>query len=152
LEEHYSAVKFQVEPFSDARMEAPHLILANCSETGRATVDPDESLYAKFEQEGKFHLVTARSSGNIVGYILGLVSQSLHYKSVLIGVFDSYYLLPKFRRNMIAVKMFRFAEKTMKQRGVTILASMIGNGNPRSESLLAYLGFTSSEQTWTKVI
>jgi hypothetical protein len=71
--------------------------LADPAYIDRLPLDVDWDAYRALDQAGKLLLVVARVAGEIVGYTITIVHQHLHYRQVLVGHVDTYWLHPAFR-------------------------------------------------------
>jgi hypothetical protein len=117
----------------------------------KVPLDINLDKYKEYENAGALHLVTVRDGEKLVGYYVGIVSVHLHYKSTLMGFTDIYYLLKDYRKGLTGVRMFKFVEKSMAERGVKILNAGMKLHHDNS-SLFRYLGWTEIERTYQKVL
>lgn len=79
---------------------------------------PDAETYARLDTVGQLQVVAARSSGQLVGYMLFFIRTHLHYADVLCGFEDAYFLLKDHRKGFTGINLIRHSIKLLKQRGV----------------------------------
>lgn len=115
-------VTFAVEDYFDAIGEIKVLLESHWLEVGtdrdKIPMDVDEVQYGYFAACGQLHVVVARSEGRLVGYHSTYVKPHIRYKSTLMGFVDVYFLHKDFRCGMTGVKLLKFAETSLKARGV----------------------------------
>jgi hypothetical protein len=116
----------------------------------------DEDTYAKLEQIGWLHVLTARDEGKLVGYYVSLITRHLHY-NVLISACDIYFLLPDYRRATNALRMLMAYEQAMRdimqQRGSKYLLLLSDSRLDQAGSLgavLERLGWTRARVSYKK--
>lgn len=109
---------FQVEPVSQWEYESKDLVYEHWQELGLdldLEISPDYEKMKLMESLGMFHVITARDEGRMVGYLLVIINEHLHYKSApKMLVVDAYYVDPKARTGT-GVKMIRFMEEFSKK-------------------------------------
>ena len=114
-------------------------------------LEPHYKMYDDIYRSGQMHVVTARCDGKLIGYHVSIVRPHLHYKSSLSSYTDLYFIHPDYRKGMTGVNLFRFTEKSLKQRGVqkmftgTKLSLDMGR-------IFERLGWRETERLYTKVI
>jgi GNAT superfamily N-acetyltransferase len=79
---------------------------------------PMHERYAKLEAAGKLEVYTARHDGALVGYSLFVVDRHIHYRDLLVASNDVLYLHPEYRRGMAGIKLIRYSEEMLAERGV----------------------------------
>jgi len=113
-------------------------------------LNADMASYEEAEENHNLHIVTCRIDGVLVGYHLSFIRPHLHYKDSLTAYTDLFFIHPSYRRGRIGVNLFKYAEKTLWQRGVqriympTKLKLDVG-------ALFEHLGFDAIERVYTKV-
>ena len=113
-------------------------------------LNPDHNSYEEAEENHNLHIVTCRVDGVLVGYHLSFIRFHLHYKDSLTAYTDLFFIHPSYRRGRVGVNLFKYAEKTLWQRGVqriympTKLKLDVG-------ALFERLGFDAIERVYTKV-
>jgi N-acetylglutamate synthase-like GNAT family acetyltransferase len=115
-------ISYQVEPYDDCIAEIDAILPDHWQEIAlnkdSVQLDKDEESYRILADNDQLHIVTVRKSGELVGYIAGIIKTHLHYKSTLHCFTDVFYLKPECRKGMIGVKLFQVYQKTLKARGV----------------------------------
>jgi GNAT superfamily N-acetyltransferase len=74
-----------------------------------------------------------------------------HYKDHLFAVNDILFVHPKYRNTNLSAGLFQYAEKKLKERGVSVMAIHMKVDNP-FESFAEKLGFEKAEYTYQKFI
>lgn len=89
----------------------------------------------------------------MVGYVVHLVYRPLHYKYSLMASDDAHFLLPEYRRGTAAWKMFRSAERELKQLGVDTVTYHTKNRADIDKSrVFQRLGYSEHEKIMVKRI
>jgi GNAT superfamily N-acetyltransferase len=120
----------------------------------------DIETYERMEAAGNLHVVTARGPGGaMVGYVVAIVQQGLHYRTTVFANLDLYYLTPAVRRWRNGVRLFRFAEESLKERGAKIMnagtkvhISPVTGKRLDISPILRRLGWREIERVHRKVI
>jgi GNAT superfamily N-acetyltransferase len=84
----------------------------------RVPLDPQYDVYLARENRGEVLFVTARKSGEIVGYFVGFLAPGLHYRTCLTLTMDIFWIDPAHRGSGAGYQLFKFVENEAKQRGV----------------------------------
>ncbi len=148
-------ITFQVENWSDVKEEAAPLWVPHYEEVGqnkqKMVLDPDIDKLDLYESLGKLHIVTARKEGELVGYHASLIDNLLHYKNILAGISDLYWIRKDCRIGRVPLKLFQEVEKTLKARGVQILydATKLYLDH---DKLFQHLGYKPIERRYSKWI
>lgn len=114
---------FAVEQWADIRSEiAPlwavhHVEVADPIDTD-IPLDPDVVKYTRLADQGHLHIVAARANGALVGYCFVIIDTHLHYRTLLCGMFDIYWLAPAHRGHWHGIRMMRAVERSLRARGV----------------------------------
>lgn len=146
---------FLVENWSDVKQEAAPLWIPHYEEVGqnksKMLLDPDIARLDKLEAQGMLHIVTARRDGELVGYHASIVDTLIHYKTILAGIADLYWIRPDCRAGGVPIKLFREVERTLKARGVQVLydATKLYLDHDR---LLQHLEYKPIERRYSKWI
>ena len=115
-------LEIQLESFRDRLEEFAPLFSLHWAELAankdKAPLDPRYDVYFELEKRGELIFATARESGKAVGYLIGFISPGLHYKNCLTCIVDIFYISPEKRGNRGGVKLFKFVEAELKNRGV----------------------------------
>ena len=103
-------------------------------------IEPDTEAYQRLADEGKLVLVTLRDAGELKGYVIGFIYNSLHHRKIPCGFGDSIYIEPEYRSHTWAVAK-RF-EKEMQALGAQIIGWPVHINGPVYELLKAkgYIG------------
>jgi len=113
-------VIFQVESVEVWAVEATQLIYDHWQELGLdldLEIAPDFGKMKQLEDMGMFKVITVRNEGRMVGYLLAIVNNHLHYRnSPKMLIVDAYYVAPECRSG-IGVKLVRFTEDLARQLG-----------------------------------
>ena len=85
----------------------------------RMPLDPDWDKYQALADLGMLHITTVRDRGQLVGYAFVVIERGLHYRTVLFGHFDLYWIDPTARGQLwLGVRLFHEVERVMRERGV----------------------------------
>ncbi len=148
-------ITFQVENWSDVKDEAAPLWIPHYEEVGqnktKMILDPDIAKLDMFEEQGRLHIVTARKAGALVGYHASIIDTLIHYKNILAGISDLYWIRKDCRNGTAAIRLFQEVEKTLKARGVQVLydATKLYLDHDR---LFQHLGYKPIERRYSKWI
>jgi L-amino acid N-acyltransferase YncA len=122
---HTYPVVFQVESVKAVRHEVIPLIEQHYQEIAQfkevQKLDPDWEAYGRLEDQGKLWVLTARSDGNLVGYIVMLLTRDMHYRNLLKATEDIHFLLPQYRKGMTGYRMLAMMKRAMKEKGAHMI-------------------------------
>lgn len=148
-------IDFAVEKFADVIDEIKPLLYAHWEEIARhkdlIKFDPDYARYRAMDLMDMLHIVTARSNRVLIGYAVSFITPHLHYKSCLMSLNDIVYLSPEYRQGSNAIRLFRYIENTLRQRGVMkahITMKLAHDFGP----VLEHIGYTEIERTYEKLL
>tara|TARA_R110000822_G_scaffold310366_1_gene442849 strand:+ start:1486 stop:1950 length:465 start_codon:yes stop_codon:yes gene_type:complete len=110
-----SNVKEEIKPLLHKHWE---LVALN---QGAIKLNPDWERYAELDAAGILRIFTARDNGQLVGYCVLLVSQSLHYKDHIFAVNDVVFVLPDSRAGATGYHLIKFAEDHCRQSGASLM-------------------------------
>lgn len=79
--------------------------------------NPDKQRYFINNNNGFFHLITARDGGQLIGYFGVYVTPSMH-SQLLTAVEDTFFIHPGYRQGRLALRMLRFVETYLTELGV----------------------------------
>lgn len=148
-------VKYQQEFLDSVIEDAKGLLESHWDEVAlnkdKIKVNPDWDTYYLLQEQGKLDIFTARDEGVLVGYFVVFVSPHIHYKDHLFAKNDLLYLSPSHRKGFTGVKLIKFAEKMLKEDGVSVLVVNTKNHKP-FHKLMEFLGFSSAETLYSKYI
>jgi len=148
-------ITYQVETWQAVVDEMKSLWPAHWAEVGMdhdaIVLAPDYGLYEYYQNSGSLHLVTVRENGAIVGYHISIVRPHLHYANDLHGFNDVYYINPAQRKGWVGIRLMKFAEQTLKKRGVKkiIVATKL---HLDMGKIFTHLGYRETERVFTKVL
>lgn len=159
-----SLITYQLEPFDTAFEEAQELLEQHWEEIAldkdkiKLAIDKDK--YKQAADAGILHIVTARDAneqkwaydpGKLIGYYVALIAPHGHYKNYLHGFTDVFFIHPDYRKGRIGINLLKFAEKTLKDRGVIrIFAGVKLHKN--FGLIFEQLGWTAIEINYSKYI
>lgn len=148
-------LSIQIEPVEKWHEEArPTLIDDHWKELGldldlEGKINVDA--LAKMEAAGIVSCITVRYDGWMVGYLLAIHHQHLHYNSSPpMFIVDMYYIAPKYRTGA-GVRMFKFAEHYAKKLGCIKLYLSCKVHQDHSK-LFTKLGYKLSDYAFVKRI
>lgn len=148
-------VKYQQEFLDDVRGEMGPLLVRHWKEIAlnkdKIKLNPDWDSYYTLESQGKLKIFTARDEGELVGYFVVVVTNNLHYKDHLFATNDVIYLSPKHRKGFTGVKLVKFAEKCLKEDGVSVLTINTKVHQP-FDKLMVFLKFRKIERVYSKYL
>lgn len=114
-------------------------------------LNPDWDAYADLEDAGILKIFTARSDGNLIGYFVVFVRSHIHYKDNLFAYNDILYLDKDYRKGFTGSKLIKFAEKCLKEDGVSVIVVNTKRHKP-FDVLLSWLGYKHIENIYSKVL
>lgn len=148
---------FQCERFADFFAEARELIKAHWHEVASfpeiRRLDVDEQRYLEIERKEMLLCVTARRSGALIGYIVGLIAPDLHAKAHSMLVSDAYYVEPPARREGVAQMMFNYYNAVARQMDCAVgtLRQKLIAGKPMvSDRFFEEMGYEKQDVVWMK--
>lgn len=112
-------------------------------------LNPDWEQYEKAEQEGILKGFTAREDGKLVGYFVTIVQRSLHYSDYIFATNDVIFLHPEYRKGLAGWRLVKFAEKCLKEDGVSILFINTKVHKP-FDALVTRMGYNLVERVYSK--
>ena len=114
-------------------------------------LNPDWDAYADLEDAGILKIFTARLDGKLIGYFVTFVRSHIHYKDHLFAYNDILYLDKDYRKGFTGAKLMKFAEKCLKDDGVSVLVVNTKRHKP-FDVLLKWLGYKHIENIYSKVL
>lgn len=84
----------------------------------KVPLNPDVDTFRVLEEAGLLLIVTARDGEKMVGYHVTIVRPHLHYKQSLTAYADMYFIHPDYRQGMTGVRLFKYLERVLRERGV----------------------------------
>jgi GNAT superfamily N-acetyltransferase len=114
-------------------------------------LNPDWDAYADLEDAGILKIFTARDDDRLVGYFVTFVRSHIHYKDHLFAYNDILFLDPDYRKGFTGSKLIKFAEKCLKEDGVSVVIVNTKRHKPL-DILLSWLGYKHIENIYSKVL
>jgi GNAT superfamily N-acetyltransferase len=118
---------------------------------GTIKLNPNWKEYARLDADGVLRAFTARKDGQLVGYCVLTVSQSIHYSDHVFANNDVTFVLPEHREGATGYKLLKFAEDHCKDNGISLL-----NINTKVhipfDNLLIGMGFDLIERIYSKFL
>ena len=146
---------YQQEFLSTARPDAQELLKDHWEEIAlnkeKIALNPDWEAYEKLEDDGKLKVFTARDNNKLIGYFVVIVGVNPHYKDHLFAINDIIYLDKDYRKGFTGIKIIKFAEKCLKEDGVSVLSINTKVHKP-FDRVMVYLGFRPIERVYSKYI
>lgn len=146
--------QFQVESVEVWAVEATQLIYDHWQELGLdldLEIAPDFGKMKILEDLGMFKVITVREDGRMVGYLLAVVNNHLHYRnSPPMLIVDAYYVSPECRSGTGA-KLIRFTEALAKEMGAIKIYFSCKVHKDHSK-LFTALGYRLSDYAFVKRI
>jgi L-amino acid N-acyltransferase YncA len=139
---------FQVEAWSDCKSEIIALARQHHVEC-RVDSEPfelDEQTYDALEELGKLNVFTARDEGELVGYLVNIVTRHMHFNK-LVSQHSGWFVRPDKRG--IGYKLLKLSEDGLRAMGVQ---KMYGSHMTHKDASAAFnrLGWEAKEIHYTK--
>lgn len=116
-------------------------------------LNPDFDKYIELDEQDMLHIVTARREEDLklIGYFISVVQTNIHYKDHLFATNDILFIDPEYRGKLAGVKLFKYAEKKLKEKGVSIISIHMKTHMP-FDKLLERLKYEKQEYNYMKYI
>lgn len=110
----------QLETWKQFHPDCLPLFLEHENEIGekRHPLDPDIDLIEKMDAMNLVQIVTAREEGQLVGYCIFTLGNSLMSRRVLIGTQGPVFVTKSKRRGGLGIRLYEFAFSEMIKKGV----------------------------------
>ena len=148
-------LRYQQEFLSSVSEEIKPLLNSHWEEIAlnkdKIKLNPDWEVYQSLENQGKLKIFTARGEGKLVGYFVVVVGVNMHYKDHLFASNDIIYLSPEHRKGFTGIKLIKFAEKCLKEDGVSVLTINTKVHQP-FDRLMDFLKFRKVERVYSKYL
>lgn len=150
-------VTYQAENYTDVIGEAGPLLIAHWQDVAldQDTIDlqPDWEKYEILNNANKLHITTARETGTgkLVGYVVYILDNCLHYKQVNMADGDIFWLDPEYRKGLTGVKLLKSAEKYLVGLGVNKIFNKVKLHKDVGK-IFERLGYTPIERVYAKGI
>jgi len=114
-------------------------------------LNPDWDAYKNMANSGMLRTITCRNDGELIGYIAFFIQPHVHYKDCKTAYEDVYFIKKEYRKGRVGIKLFQYAEKVLKERGINriIVHTKIHLDNSR---LFEYLGYKHTDKLFTKIL
>lgn len=149
------SIEYKQEPLYNVEEEIKPLLVKHWEEIAlnqeKIKLNPDWDAYHVLEQCGMLKIFTARDNGVLVGYFVVVVQRSLHYKDHMFANNDVIFLLQEHRVGMTGPNLIKFAEKCLKEDGVSLLMVNTKCHKP-FDKLLEWLGYNKVERVYSKYL
>lgn len=107
--------------------------------------------YLKIAAAGRYHLITVRQGGLLMGWAGYFLYDHLRHRGYRMAKEDWYYVRPAARGQGIGRKMFAAGETTLRERGVDRIIMSCKVQHDHS-GLIEDMGFDHYEKTFTKLL
>ena len=112
--------KFGWEPPRKFLQDALDLLPQHMAEVDPGVpVDPDYACYLRWADQGILHVWTVRLEGELIGYIVALITTNTKWRTNVWSFCDLYWLAPEHRKGRLGLRMFRTYFKALRDSGVT---------------------------------
>lgn len=114
-------------------------------------LNPDWDTYYILEEQGMLHIFTARDNGKLVGYFVTITRLNIHYKDHLFAANDAIFIKKEYRKGFTGIRLIKFAEKFLKEDGVSVLVINTKTNKP-FDRLLLWLNYKHIENVYSKLL
>ncbi len=102
---------------------------------------PSRQRYQSLNESGFLHFLTARDHGELVGYLILYLTNSMH-SQLPMAVEDVFYLHPDYRKGRNALRFIQFMERYCQSKGVhELLFSCEIENESGIKGLLSFLDY-----------
>lgn len=148
-------IDYQQEFLNQVRSDAGPLIKLHWDEIAlnqdKIKLNPDWEAYQKLEDDNRLKIFTARNGKQLVGYFVVILGANIHYKDHVFASNDIIYLHKDYRKGFVGIRLIKFAEKCLKDDGVSVLLINTKIHRP-FDKLLERLKFKPIERVYSKFI
>lgn len=122
-----SGIEYNIEKYSYIADELNSLAEKHYYEVedGRMPFKINKDAYIEIDRNDGLLLITARDNGELIGYILNFISNSLHNADSLTSTNDAIYVKPGYRGMGIFKQLFERMEDELKISGVEYVVMTI---------------------------
>lgn len=149
-----SKLVFAIEPMASFLKEGAPLFAKHREEVAKdkdvMILGVDEGYYNAGANAKVIVVVTARSRGKLVGYMLWLLYTHPHYKTVKCAQDDVHYLLPEYRKGLAGYLLLKNAISLVQAIGdvkYCYVREKIGHEHP---AIMKRLGFSPMDITYSR--
>lgn len=146
-------ISIQIERVADILEEMKPLFPQHWDEVKQYTgvpFEPNYDIYIVAERIGMIALYTARSGRELVGYALFYVKPHSHSVSYKWGVMDMLWVDRRCRGRRVGLRLIRFWDADMKQRGVHTVHVEVPLSSPGLARLVMACGYAKVAEGFTK--
>lgn len=148
-------ITYQQESLATCKEDAKELLQQHWQEIAlnkdHIKLNPDWEAYYDLEEAGALKIFTARDNNNLIGYFVVLCRKHLHYVDHVFAFNDILYLQADYRKGLTGAKLMKFAEKCLKDDGVSVVIVNTKRHKP-FDSLLEWLGYNHIENIYSKTL
>lgn len=113
---------------------------------------PDYGRYEMMDLAGACMIATVRVEGALAGYAIYFMTPHLHYRNNMWAISDIIWLAPEYRRGRLGVQLIEFAERTLRELGVSVMHTTGKVANPVLAAVLEHLGHIHIEFAYAKLL
>lgn len=114
-------------------------------------VDFDLNLYRKAEGLGLLKIFTARDDGELIGYVVVVITPDIHSKGNFLASDDGFFVKREYRKHGNGIRLLQFAEACLKEDGFATFYVSSTMMNPIDDLLLRF-GYKEIERKYEKVL
>ncbi|HEY6043881.1 MAG TPA: GNAT family N-acetyltransferase, partial [Nitrosospira sp.] len=112
--------------------------------------DPDYPAFIRYEQAGRYVLLTLRMGGRLLGNCAMYLDKSTHTQTI-IATEDTLYLLPEARKGRVARQFVAYVERAMRQLGAREIHITVKTVN-KAGRFFRMLGYRHIENGLMKIL
>jgi len=146
-------IDFKEEKISDIWEELYPLLELHWNELEDPSIEehpaPKLDSYDQLEVKGLFSICTARHLKKLVGYCGFYLYPHMHYPSKIYAMNDVLLLLPEYRKTTAGVKLMKFSEQVVRERGAICVLWSVREWRDFSP-ILTRMGYHKQETVYMK--
>lgn len=140
-----SGITYQQESYASVIREALPLLQRHWREVGdhhdQRPFNPNFDYYFGQERAGNIALVTARSNGVLIGYVMQVCGYAIHYRQTRWSCNDVVWLDPAFRSGFVGIKLLTKMEEVLRSMKVHVFEMLPRDKHPALGRICDYLKF-----------